>query len=126
MKPTALISALLIAMVMGLASCSDDFLNVEDKDTWYSTDTLELSGHLSDVTVRLTIKEAKNKSYTVMIYPKWINLEAKSGNFIHGETTITLGTTNEDLFPLGPYIGMLVFEVDKLGYVQVMTRYRHE
>lgn len=126
MKPAAFISVLLIAMAVGLGACSDDFLDMEGKDTWYTTDTLELTGHLTDFTVRLNIPEAKSHAYTVMIFPKWIKLESMTGSFISGKAYITFETTNEDQYKSQPYVGMLLLEVEKLGYVQMITRYRFE
>lgn len=125
MKTNLFFGALLTTLALGLNACSDDFLYTENRDSWYMTDTVELAGHVTDYTIKLSIKEAKNRSYTVLIYPKWIKLESKTGSFISGDTYITLKTTNEDLFTSGPYIGRLVFDVEKMGYVQLITRYRN-
>jgi hypothetical protein len=126
MKATLWILALLVGATLIWGACSDDFLITEDKENYIMTDTLDLVGHVADYTIQINIPQAKNSAYTVMVYPKWIELEYFEGCFEDGYAYITLSTANEDLFPSQEYIGNLVLDIGDFGYLQLVSRYRRE
>lgn len=124
MKTVQLISVAILAIIgIFLSSCNDDYLKVEDKDSYIITDTLELYPQIRNETIQLNIAEAQNSSYTVVVYPKWLDLAPMHGKLENGQLVFTLSTTHEADYNSGIYLGNIVIDIGDFGYLQFVTRY---
>jgi hypothetical protein len=124
MKTVHLISAaILAASGLFIISCNDDYLKTEDKKSYIMTDTLDLYPQITDQDITLNISEAHNSPYTVMIYPKWLDLSPMHGKFTDGKLVFTLSTTKEADYNSGIFLGNIVIDIADFGYLQFVTRY---
>jgi len=118
------IAVLLIAFLW--AGCSNDFLETEEKNSYWLSDTLELAGQVRDVYLPLNIPEAENSPFTVMVYPKWIDLDPMKGNFSNGLLNLNFSTTNEQDYSAGNFSGSLIIDIRDFGYLGITIKFLNQ
>lgn len=119
MRRTVYLFAIILLIFAG-ASCSDDFLDRNDADWYYLSDTLFLSNYDHSVAVSFELPERIKSDFTVFMHPRWLAFPSPHGQIDDG--TVPLAFYIEDVnVPSGynSHIGTVVLDIVDYGFVSL-------
>lgn len=126
LNPKAHCRALLLILSAGmLFSCTKDFLETEQKDSYMLLDTILMSDHVTSYAFEFSIPEAGNGAYSILIFPKWMHFGFMEGRFDHGLLTLNFNLSQEEeLYQPGIYSGELVLNIEGFGILGIPVVFR--
>lgn len=99
--------------------CSDGYLKDEPVIQVFFPEAVYVSNESELQFLSLDISEAKNASYQIRQYPKWMEFQQMNGTFSDGKTTLYFNIKPEELQNYGENSGELMISVQGFGLVQV-------
>jgi hypothetical protein len=115
----------LAVLVISIFSCSNEFLDKNNRSSFSSNDTIYVTNNQSTVDVVYSLAPIANKSYTVTVLPKWITLSAMNGQILDGSAkfSFTVDKQYALISQMGTYNASIVLDVEDSGLISIPITY---
>ncbi len=110
-----------------LVSCTDDdYLTKTDSITSIES-IIYVSPDWTSNTYQVVLEKAKNAKYTIVSAPDWLKLNAKTGQFNNGITSISCSAIKQDNFSnIGIYNAIMKLDIEGIGICIMQVGYINE
>lgn len=115
-----------LIMVTGLflSSCSDDFLEQNQRNLTMLSGKALLSVHDPDPEIEISLGLAGSEKYHIAYYPRWMVWESMYGKFENGMTTLKFTVQEPEVRPNPDFLtGTVVLDIDRIGLVGLEVVY---
>ncbi|MEL7588061.1 MAG: hypothetical protein AAGU19_15240 [Prolixibacteraceae bacterium] len=107
---------ILVALIAISLSCSDDFLNDNEKTRYTATDPLIISTKSAENIINLSIPAGKNRNFHISTYPRWLQFESLQGTFQEGTASLLFTFVHPGYEPEAGYFAAdLVVTIENAG-----------
>ena len=114
----------LLLLAIAFASCSDDFLNQNNKNWQMLADTLYLNNRQQDVSESVQIPVAANSDFTVIMQPKWLAFESMHGKVTDSTLPLSFRIVKDDIVAgFQTYYATVTVDVENAGLFSFIVAY---